>query len=97
MLFGLLKKKKIETNRSERPPRRIIKGTGPKNRPPRLWPPEKNPAEPVESSDSPEHHEVRVDSAAAPRQAPPKAWNSRKPPGGKLPDSAEPPQGSKSA
>ena len=40
MIFGLFKKKKMETGRTGRPPRRIIKGTGPKNRPPRLWPPE---------------------------------------------------------
>jgi hypothetical protein len=43
MLFRSSKKEKMESTRTRRLPRRIIKGTGPKNRPPRLWPPEKNP------------------------------------------------------
>ena len=51
----------------------------------------------MESRPSQEIHTVYIEQAADPRVAPPKAWNSRKPPGGKLPDSAEPPQGSKSA
>ena len=42
MFFGLLKKRgKTEAaSAGKSRPRRIITGTGPKNRPPRIWPPD---------------------------------------------------------
>ena len=95
MPFGLPKREKKEANPpgDNRPivrsPRRIIRGTGPKNRPPRLWPPEdklpsnhlKTNAETAQPSDEgssiPDPSAIAEESPEPPKNAAYLGWGTQ--------------------